>query len=56
MMRIEKLAGFIILNIVFWCNFIPPTAIGEYGDRWTLHVDVTTPGGDKTTLGGSAGF
>jgi hypothetical protein len=42
--------------IVFWCNFIPPTAIGEYGDRWTFHVDVTTPGGDTVTLGGSTGF
>ncbi len=41
--------------IVFWCNFIPPTAIGEYGDRWTFHVDVTTPSGTET-LGGSNGF
>jgi hypothetical protein len=42
--------------IVFWCNFIPPTAIGEYGDRWTFYVDVTTPSGDTETLGGANGF
>ena len=42
--------------IVFWCNFIPPTAVGAYGDRWTFHVDVTTPNGDTETLGGSQGF
>jgi len=34
--------------IVFWSNFIPPTAIGEYGDRWTFWVDVTTPSGSDT--------
>jgi len=37
--------------IVFWCNLIPPTAIGAYGDRWTFWVDVTTPSGDEDTLG-----
>jgi hypothetical protein len=37
--------------IVFWCNFIPPTAIGEYGDRWTFWVDVALPGGSSDTLG-----
>jgi len=42
--------------IVFWSNFIPPTAIGEYGDRWTFWVDVTTPSGDTETLGGANGF
>ena len=36
------------LIIVFWCNFIPPTAIGEYGDRWTFWVDITTPSGSDT--------
>jgi hypothetical protein len=37
--------------IVFWCNFIPPTAIGAYGDRWTFYVDITRPDGTNETLG-----
>jgi hypothetical protein len=37
--------------IVFWSNFIPPTAVGAYGDRWTFWVDITTPSGSEETLG-----
>jgi hypothetical protein len=37
--------------IVFWCNFIPPTAYGNYGDRWTFYVNVTAPDGKNETLG-----
>jgi hypothetical protein len=37
--------------IVFWCNFIPPTAYGNYGDRWTFYVNVTAPDGTNETLG-----
>jgi hypothetical protein len=34
--------------IVFWCNAVPPTAQGAYGDRWTFWIDVTTPSGSDT--------
>jgi hypothetical protein len=37
--------------IVFWCNLIPPTAVGAYGDRWTFYVDITKPDGANETLG-----
>jgi len=37
--------------IVFWCNFIPPTAVGAYGDRFTFYVDITKSGGGEKTLG-----
>jgi hypothetical protein len=37
--------------IVFWINAIPPTASGEYGDRWTFYVDITKPDGTNETLG-----
>jgi hypothetical protein len=39
------------LVIVFWCNAIPPTAQGAYGDRWTFYVEVTEPDGSKETVG-----
>ena len=38
-------------TIVFWCNFLPPTAIGQYGDRWTFTVNVIKPDGTNETLG-----
>jgi hypothetical protein len=37
--------------IVFWANAIPPTAQGQYGDRWTFTLEVTKPDGSKETLG-----
>ena len=37
--------------IVFWSNFIPPTAVGAYGDRWTFWVDIEKPDGSEETLG-----
>ena len=37
--------------IIFWVDWIPPTAQGEYGDRWTFYVDITRPDGTNETLG-----
>jgi outer membrane protein assembly factor BamB len=37
--------------IVFWLNFIPPTAQGAYGDRWIFYVDITNPDNSKDTVG-----
>ena len=37
--------------IVVWCNLIPPTAAGQYGDRYTFNVNVITPSGSNETLG-----
>ncbi|XES78441.1 MAG: PQQ-binding-like beta-propeller repeat protein [Candidatus Bathyarchaeia archaeon] len=39
--------------IVFWCNWVPPTAAEDsrYGDRWVFNVDVTAPDGTTETLG-----
>jgi len=37
--------------ILFWPNFVPPTAMGPYGDRYTWTVEVTTPSGTKENLG-----
>ena len=42
--------------LVFWLNELPRTAVGAYGDRFRFYVDITTPSGDKETLGGSEGF
>ena len=40
----------LILN--FWLSTTPPTASGEYGDRWhNMNVEVTKPDGIKQTLG-----
>jgi hypothetical protein len=33
------------LNIVFWVNQYPPTAIGQYGDRWLFTLTITKPDG-----------
>ena len=38
-------------TVVFWCDKIPPTAAGAYGDRWTFTVEVTKPDSSKQTLG-----
>jgi hypothetical protein len=37
--------------IVFWCNAIPPTALGASGDRWRFNVEITTPSGSVETIG-----
>ena len=37
--------------IVFWQNLCPPTANGNYGDRWSFNVDLTHPDGTNETLG-----
>jgi hypothetical protein len=37
--------------IVFWLNFVPPTAQGAYGDRWTFYLDIMKPDGSNDTLG-----
>jgi len=42
--------------IVFWVDWVPPTAAGALGDRWHFWIDVTTPSGETETLGGSEGF
>ena len=39
------------LAILMWCNAVPPTAQGAYGDRWVLYVDITKPDESITTLG-----
>ena len=37
--------------IVFWIDWIPPTASGSYGDKWIFYIDITSPSGTKQTLG-----
>jgi hypothetical protein len=38
--------------IVFWLNWVPPTAGGTTGDRWQgFKIDVTKPNGDVDHLG-----
>jgi hypothetical protein len=39
------------VNVIYWSNEIPPTAIGAYGDRWTYTIEVTKPDGTTETLG-----
>jgi hypothetical protein len=39
-------------TIVFWCNAIPPTAQGIYGDRWTFELDITHPSGEVEKITG----
>jgi hypothetical protein len=38
-------------KIIFWINAIPPTANGQYGDRWKYTVDIMKPDGTNDTLG-----
>ena len=38
------------LNFVFWLNAYPPTASGNFGDRWFFTVVVTKPDGTKDTI------
>ncbi len=37
--------------IVMWCNLIPPTASGQYGDRYTFNLNIIKPDGTNDTLG-----
>ena len=37
--------------VVLWVDKLPPTAIGYYGDRWTLSAEVTKPDGTTESLG-----
>ncbi|MGD0643323.1 MAG: PQQ-binding-like beta-propeller repeat protein [Candidatus Bathyarchaeia archaeon] len=39
------------MTLVFWCDLNPPTAIGQFGDRWTFTVNVVKPDGTNDTLG-----
>ena len=40
------------VNVNFWVNQPPPTASGQYGDRWqNITVTVTKPDGTTSTLG-----
>ncbi len=36
----------------FWCDKLPPTALGEYGDRWTFDVNIIKPDGTNDTISG----
>jgi outer membrane protein assembly factor BamB len=39
------------VNVNFWLNIPPPTASGQYGDRWTnMTVVITKPNGNTETL------
>ncbi|MCW4018980.1 MAG: PQQ-binding-like beta-propeller repeat protein [Candidatus Bathyarchaeota archaeon] len=37
--------------VVFWLNYVPPTAVGASGDRWSFNVEVTKPDGTTETIG-----
>jgi hypothetical protein len=40
------------VTVVFWLSQLPPTANGQYGDRWENYfVDITLPDGSQETLG-----
>ena len=42
------------VNLLAWSAIIPPTANGEYGDRWTgLTITVTAPDNTTSTQGHS---
>jgi outer membrane protein assembly factor BamB len=36
--------------LTFWLSMLPPTANGQYGDRWTFNVEVTKPDGSKEAV------
>jgi hypothetical protein len=38
-------------NIIFWSNNYPPTATGDYGDRFIFYVDIMKPSGTNDSLG-----
>jgi len=37
--------------VVFWLDWVPPTSVGKFGDRWKFYVDITGPDGTKETMG-----
>jgi hypothetical protein len=39
------------ITIVFWVNWLPPTAAGSAGDRWFYFLDITKPDNSKQTVG-----
>ncbi|MCW3995649.1 MAG: PQQ-binding-like beta-propeller repeat protein [Candidatus Bathyarchaeota archaeon] len=39
------------ITIVFWINWLPPTAAGSAGDRWYYFLDITKPDNTKQTVG-----
>ena len=39
------------VTVVFWINWVPPTAAGKAGDRWFFYLDITKPDGTKQTVG-----
>ena len=38
-------------KIILWVNSIPPTANGQYGDRWKFTIDIMKPDGTNDTIG-----
>ncbi|MCW3996828.1 MAG: PQQ-like beta-propeller repeat protein [Candidatus Bathyarchaeota archaeon] len=36
--------------IAFWADKLPPTALGDYGDRWTFDVNIIKPDGTNDTI------
>jgi hypothetical protein len=38
--------------ITFWGDKLPPTALGEYGDRWTFDINIIRPDGSNDTITG----
>ena len=36
--------------IAFWCDKLPPTALGDYGDRFYFDVNIIRPDGTNDTL------
>jgi hypothetical protein len=38
-------------TLLCWCNFLPPTAIGQYGDRWSFTFNIIKPDGTNDTIG-----
>ncbi len=39
------------VTVVFWLNWMPPTASGIAGDRWWYMLDITDPNDNKQTIG-----
>ncbi len=36
--------------IAFWCDKLPPTALGDYGDRFYFDVNIIKPDGTNDTI------
>ena len=36
--------------VVIWCNYYPPTASGDYGDRFIFSVNIMKPDGTNETI------